>query len=263
MNTGIIDDTEEWLPIGGLEPGFDEYKLPPTDELVGKSLTFCFDTDSSIINYVFNDHSSLAWEVLEGPEKGATGQESYEAIRVAPDIYFIDFLKKNTPGQSVTIALGLNAGKATVVVGTLVKDNVGHYRVKQEFLHVAINRAPGENIIPHQRSSDLVGKRVKYTYSSTHAYEHVYLNDHRYTWHCLSGPEKGLADTEHCDCFKIAPDVYLFTWWETVVPCEAVVMINLQEMRSTGKLFGLDTDSGKIINFTMGAHAQLLNITAY
>jgi hypothetical protein len=40
-------------------------------------------------------------------------------------------------------------------------------------------------------------------------------------------------------------------------------MVSLQEMRSTGKLFGLDTDTGKIINFTMGAHAQLLNVTTY
>jgi hypothetical protein len=134
MNTGIIDETEEWLPIGGLEPGFDEYKLPPTDELESKNLKFCFDTDSSIINYVFHDQSSLAWEVLEGPEKGATGQETYEAIRVAPDIYFVDFLKKDTPGQSVTIALDLNAGKATVVVGTLVKDKGSHYKIKQDFL---------------------------------------------------------------------------------------------------------------------------------
>ena len=93
MKIGIIDETEEWLPIGGLEPGFDEYKLPPTDELVSKNLEFCFDTDSSIINYVFHNDSSLAWEVLAGAEKGTTGQETYEAIRVAPDIYFVDFLK--------------------------------------------------------------------------------------------------------------------------------------------------------------------------
>jgi hypothetical protein len=264
MKIGIVDETEEWLPIGGLEPGFDEYKLPATDEIAGMELKFSFDVDGSITNYLFRNADSLTWEVLEGPEKGTSGQETYEAIRVAPDIYFVDFLKKSKPGQSLNIALDLGARKATLVVGTLVQEQGGPYRVKQDFLHAAINpSSPDEKVIPHERSTDLVGKRVKYTYSSTHAYEHVYLNDHRYTWHCLSGPEKGLADTEHCDCFKIAPDVYLFTWWERVVPCEAVVMINLQEMRSTGKLFGLDTDSGKMINFTMGSYAKLLNVTTY
>ncbi len=264
MKTGIIDETEDWLPIGGLEPGFDENKPPRTEELAGKELTFLFETDRAMVRYDFRDANTLAWEALEGPEKGATGEETYEAIRVAPDIYFIDYLRKSRPGQSVNMALDLGAGRATLVVGTLVEEEKGIYRVRQEFLHTAVNpSSPNDKVIPHERSMDLVGKRVKYTYSSTHAYEHVYLNDHRYTWHCLSGPEKGLADTEHCDCFKIAPDVYLFTWWERVVPCEAVVMINLEEMRSIGKLFGLDTDSNEIINFTMGSYAELLNVTTY
>ena len=264
MSRGIIDETEDWLPIGGLEPGFDENKPPRTEELGGKELTFLFEADRAIIRYVFRDVSTLTWEALDGPEKGASDEETCEAIRVAPDIYFVDFLKKSKPGQSVNMALDLGAGRVTLVIGTLVQGPEGPYRVKQEFLHAAVNpSSPDEKVVPHERSTDLVGKRVKYTYSSTHAYEHVYLNDHRYTWHCLSGPEKGLADTEHCDCFKITQDVYLFTWWERVVPCEAVVMINLEEMRSIGKLFGLDTDSNEIINFTMGSHAKLLNVTTY
>lgn len=263
MKTGIVDETEAWLPIGGLEPGFDENKPPRTEDLGGKELTFLFDADRAIVRYLFSDASRLRWDVLEGPEKGTGDEETYEAIRVAPDIYFIDFLKKSKPGRSVNVALDLGAGRATFVIGTLVREE-GLHRVRQTFLHAAVNPpSRDQEVIPHERSTDLVGKRVKYTYSSTHAYEHVYLNDRRYTWHCLSGPEKGLADTEHCDCFKIAPDVYLFTWWERVVPCEAVVMINLEEMRSIGKLFGLDTDSGKIINFTMGSYAELLNVTTY
>ncbi len=264
MSRGIIDETEDWLPIGGLEPGFDENKPPRTEDLAGNEITFLFETDRAMVRYRFRDAHSLAWEALEGPEKGASDEETYEAIRVAPDIYFVDYLKKSRPGQSVNMALDLGAGRATLVVGTLVEEQEGIYRVRQEFLHAAVDpSSPYDEVVPHERSTDLVGKRVKYTYSSTHAYEHVYLNDHRYTWHCLSGPEKGLADTEHCDCFKIAPDVYLFTWWERVVPCEAVVMIHLKEMRSIGKLFGLDTDSNEIINFTMGSHAELLNVTTY
>ena len=45
MRRGIIDETEDWLPIGGLEPGFDENKPPRTEELVGKELTFLFEVD--------------------------------------------------------------------------------------------------------------------------------------------------------------------------------------------------------------------------
>ena len=119
------------------------------------------------------------------------------------------------------------------------------------------------SVVPHERTTDLIGKRIKYAYSSKHVYEHIYLNDRFYTWHCLAGVEKGLADTEICDYFKIAPDVYLFTWREKVMPTFGVVLINFKEMRSNGKTFGLDVASGKIINFTMGSRAEPINETNY
>ena len=94
-------------------------------------------------------------------------------------------------------------------------------------------------------------------------YEHIYLNERFYTWHCLTGAEKGLADTEVCNYFKIDPDIYLFTWSEKIMPTFGLVVINLKEMRSNGKTFGLDITSGKFINFTMGSLAKFLNETKY
>jgi len=264
METGGLDNAEYWLPIGSLEPGFNEYKPEPSAELAGKELTFYLEKDNGVVKYMFYDVSSLTWEVLDGPQIGATDGESYEAILVGPGIYFIDFIKQSQPEQSVNIALDLNTMRATFLIGTLVQEAKSTYRVKQEFLHAAINPpSPGKPIALHERTTDLVGKRVLYTYSSQHRYEHIYLNDHRYTWHCLAGPEKGLADTEHMDYFKIADDIYLISWWEKVVPCQGVVMTNYKLMRSFGKLFGLDTETGKIINFTMASYAKILTVTKY
>ena len=264
MGTGRLDNTESWLPIGGLEPGFGEYKPEPTAELAGKELTFYFDRDNLVVKYMFHDVSSLTWEVFQGPRKGAADRESYEAILVDPGIYFIDLIKRSDPEQSVNISLDLNTMRATVLVGTLVQEGKNAHRVKQEFLRAVINPpSPGKPVAFHERTTDLIGKRVMYTYSSQHRYEHIYLNDHRYTWHCLAGPEKGLADTEHIDYFKIADDIYLISWWEKVVPCQGVVMTNYKAMRSYGKLFGLDTETGRIINFTMASYAKILNVTKY
>jgi hypothetical protein len=69
---------------------------------------------------------------------------------------------------------------------------------------------------------------------------------------CLSSRQR-LADTEICDYFKIAPEVYLFIWREKVMPTFGAVLINLKDMRSNGKTFGLDIGSGKYVNFSMGA----------
>lgn len=259
-----------WIDVGELEEGMNEYKLPATDELAGKELKFYFEAGNRVINYIFYNASSLTWEVLDGPDKGQSSTETYEAIRVAPNIYFVDFVKKNLPNVSVSMALDLNTQKATVLMATApdkesasrsLVDRLEHgldlSTMKVEFLHANVNpSSPDEPVVPHERTTDLVGKRTKYAYSSKHVYEHIYLNDRFFTWHCLKGPERGLADTEICDYFKIAPDIYLFTWREKIIPTVGVVLINLNDMRSNGKIFGLDLASGNIVNFTMGSRAE-------
>ncbi len=266
-----------WVNVGDLEEGMNEYKLTDTGELAGKILKLYFGAGRQVIKYDFHDISSLTWEVLEGREKGYSSTETYEAISVAPNIYFVDFVRKDPPNVSISMALDLNTGRATVVIATVPDkksarrdfvDRLGQglnlSMMKVEFLHANVNPShPDEPVVPHERTTDLVGRRNKYTYSSQHEYEHIYLNDRFYTWHCIKGPEKGLADTDICDYFKIAPDIYLFTWREKVIPTVGVVLINLKEMRSNGKIFGPDLASGKIVNFTMGSKVTPLNITKY
>jgi hypothetical protein len=251
----------------------NEYKLPSSDELVGKELKFCFNADNQIINYVFHDMSHLSWKVLDGPDKGEFCAETYEAIRVANNIFFVDFVRKNLLNVSVSMALDLNTRKATVLIATVPDmksagqsfvDRLGRgldlSTIKYKILHANVNpTSPDEPIVPHERTNDLIGKRIRYAYSSKHVYEHIYLNERFFTWHCLVGAEKGLADTEICDYFKIAPDVYLFIWREKVMPTFGLVLINFKEMRSNGKTFGLDIASGKFINFTMGSHVDTIN----
>lgn len=266
-----------WIDLGDWGKGMDGFKLPSSDELAGKELKLRFNVGKQIIKYSFKDVKSLIWKVLEGSDKGQSSAEKYEAIRVAPDIYFVDFVKKTRPNVSLSIALDLNTRKATALIATAPDrkkasqsfvDRLGKgvdlSTMKVEILHAGINpSSPDEPIEPHQRTSDLVGKRIKYTYSRNHVYEHIYLNDRLFTWHCLVGVEKGLADTEICDYFKIAPDIYLFTWREKIMPTFGVVIINLKETRSNGKTFGLDLATGKYVNFTMGSQAELINDTIY
>jgi len=67
MSRGIIDETEDWLPIRGLEPGFDENKPPRTEELVGKELSrhgrvvFPLAEPSRFINHAFLREKSNMW----------------------------------------------------------------------------------------------------------------------------------------------------------------------------------------------------------
>lgn len=268
---------KNWINLGDWGVGMDEYKLPSSSELAGKELKFYFHANNQVIKYVFHDVNSLTWEILEGQNSGQSDTDKYEAISVSPDIFFVDFVRKSQPNVSVSFALGLDTGMATFLVATIPEREAAprsfSYRlggnldlsiIRVEISHANINPTSNDKpLVTHERTSDLIGKRVKYTYSKEHVYEHIYLNERFFTWHCLVGIEKGLADTEICDYFKIAPDVYLFTWREKVMPTFGVVLINFKEMRSNGKTFGLDVSSGKMINFYMGSVAEPINKTYY
>jgi hypothetical protein len=264
---------KSWVDLGDWGKGMDEFKLPSSDELTGKELKLRFYTSNQVIKCVFYDAESLAWGLNVSLEKRPSKTEKYEAIRIAPDIYFVDFVKNINTNVSISMALDLDTRKAIVLTATIpdrkkmkysFQDRLGKdvdlSTIKVEIQHALINpSSPDEPISVHERTLDLLGKRIKYTYSHNRVYEHIYLNERFYTWHCLAGAEAGLADTEICDYFKITPDIYLFSWREKIMPTYGLVLINLKEMRSNGKTFGLDITSGEYINFTMGSTAEIVN----
>ncbi len=56
--------------------------------------------------------------------------------------------------------------------------------------------------------------------------------------------------------------MYLFVWREKIVPTLGVVVLDLNAMRTTGKIFGYEgNDFRKVVNFRIGARARLKNIT--
>jgi len=270
-------NAKHWIELGNWGSGMDEFKLPSSNELAGKGLELHFKGSSRVTKYLFHDARSLTWQIITGAEAGQSGCETYEAIRVAPEIYFVDFVKKAEPNVSLSMALDLDTRMATLLIATIPDKNVMDQgfidrvrksldlsTIKVEILHADIDPGPGQKIMwSHKRTRDLIGKRVKYTYSRHHVYEHIYLNDRFFTWHCLDGIEKGLADTEMCDYFKIAQDVYLFSWREKVMPTFGAVLINFKEMTSNGKTFGLDVSTQRIMNFTMGSIAEVVSETRY
>ena len=181
------------------------------------------------------------------------------------------------PRLSTTFALDLEEGRATRVLGRLpsvaeadtsmlsrVHAGEGLSPVRVEFdqwdIEFAERSGPPSGPV-HSRTEDLVGKRLLYVYGDGGVYEHIYLNDKMFTWHCRKGPEAGLADTERCDFFRIRPEVYLFSWREKVIPTLGVVLVNTGTMRSNGFITGIDTRSGEVSHFPVGARGSLVNIT--
>jgi hypothetical protein len=268
---------KNWIDLGIWGKRMDEFKLPPTDELSGKEIELRFRDNNQIVKCVFFDAEYLAWAKNVSLNKRPLEPQKYEAIRITPEIYFVDFVKNTEPNVSISMVLDFSTRKATVITAVIpgkedldfnsvkrLENGVDLSTIKVEIKHAVISpSSSGESVPAHERTAELVGKRILYTYARDRVYEHIYLNERFYTWHCLAGAEAGLGDTDICDYFKIAPDIYLFSWREKIMPTFGLVLINLKEMRSNGKTFGLDVSSRKYINFTMGALAEFLNETKY
>ena len=240
----------EWPNLESLAVGFGQHLMSESRKLSGKSLELIFG-DKSQITHRFIDGNMLKWEIIG---KGQHGDAEYKAFEVRPDIFFVDFYKPDYD-EEVTLILNLSSGQAVACIsGFHMKD--GQKRTQTQFADAYLGGYG--YAAPFLPSKELVGKHILYRYTPRDAYEHVYLNQGTLTWHCLTGTEKGLADTEPCKVLKLADKLYLLYWSEKIMPVESIVVIDLQGMRSTGRFFCWDPEPAKRVQMLFGSYATVL-----
>lgn len=244
----------EWPTLHQLCDGFSRHLLPDSTKLSGKHFRLVFD-DGSHIDHHFVNTDKLVWTILEGSKhNGLNGDAQYRAFEVRPSIFFVDFYKEAYEEQ-VSLVLDTSTGQAVVAVSGFTESN-GSRRTYTKFSDAYVQGSePPE---PYKATTEMIGKHVVYRYTGDDAYEHVYLNPGTFSWHCLSGTEKGLADTEPCKTLKLSDNLYLFFWTEKIMPVESVVVIDLQHMRSTGRFFCWDPKPNKAVRTLFGSYATIL-----
>ena len=266
----------KFIQVGELAKGISENLLPDSDALCGSSPTLSFENGTTTSIRFESDHE-LSWKIIDGPDKGTGGRETYRATAIRDGIFFVDYISQTPLATSVSIVLDKKTKVATSVIGALpeeaetqkdmfsrASEGLELTTVKAEFFKAAVDGPFDPAGAYHAPTAEMMGKRYQYIYSKTEAYEHIYLNENLYTWHCLAGIEKGLADTDRCHYYKIEDALYLFVWREKIIPTLGVVLIDWQQMKTTGKLFGYESDDfSSISNTPVGAYATKLNDTAY
>lgn len=261
-----LSDTSKWLPLDGLAPGFDANKAPHSLDLVGREFTVV-DGRGTRIRHVFAE-TTVAWEYTPGegdPTAPSAETDDYEAFLVDDGLYFVQFHHTHLPNEAVSLVLDLHSGRALAVISLIGEAGPGSTAVKQIFAPGQIEEleTTGREAAP---TTTLIGRRVQWVYSTEHAYEHVYLSPQWYTWQCLAGPERGLADTDENSVYEIRPGIYVFAWREKVIPCGSVTIADHRDarnIRSHGVLFGLD-ETGEIpTHFTFGAYGRLISTTVH
>lgn len=261
-----LSDTSTWLPLNGLAPGFDASKAPLSADLDGRTLTLVDDRGTRIV-HTFST-GAVSWDYQPGagdPIEAADGTDTCEVFRVDDDLYYAQFAHEHLPNEAVSLILDLRSGHALAVISVLGRKTTEHVAVRHVFAPARIEEHEQTGDAPAP-TTELVGRRVLWVYSGVHAYEHAYLSPHWYTWQCLAGPERGLADTDENSVWRIRPGIYVFAWREKVIPCGSVTIADHRDqraLRSHGVLFGEDEPGGRATHFTFGAHGRLLSNTVH
>ncbi|GAA4929784.1 molybdenum cofactor biosynthesis F family protein [Streptomonospora halophila] len=250
-----------FIPVGALGAEFSPEGdfLDATSDLDGQTFTLHFDAPTTL-------------RIAEGRAAwGGHGAADARVTSIRSGVYLVDGV---AGGVSTSFVLDLDTGAATRVEGRLpdaeARRESAYTRIRRgaeptgvtaRIVHGGIG---GPAAAPHAPTAALVGLRNTYTYSPSEVYEHIYLTPELYTWHCLSGAEAGLADTDRCHHVALRDRLSLFVWREKVVPTLGLVLIDLGSMRTDGKIFGhAGFDSESLVNFPVGARAEILNATEH
>ncbi|KGO74553.1 Molybdenum cofactor biosynthesis protein F [Penicillium italicum] len=243
----------EWPNLESLAVGFHEHLMAESHKFSGDSLTIILaDADRTCITHNFSNAQTLEWEVRQTKQSGTA---QYKAFEVRPGIFFIDFYKPDYEEQ-VSLLINLTSGQGIVgISGVHVRED-GQKRTWTKFTDASIEGC--KSATPFEPTAELIGKHILYRYTPRDAYEHVYLNQGTFTWHCLSGTEKGIADTEPCKMLKLDDELYLLFWAEKVMPVESIVIVDLKHMRSTGRFFCWDPKPASLVHMSFGSYATVL-----
>ncbi|MFJ4656995.1 molybdenum cofactor biosynthesis F family protein [Nocardia sp. NPDC088792] len=258
MNTNAAVPAE-WKALDDFAAGIDTNRLPATDGLIGQRWLL-ERSGGAPTDLRFRTADRVDWT-----SGSASGTDWYEAVEVADGVYFLARTFADRPRVSEVTAVHLPTARTITVVSTIAAEPTpGVPRVSQEFFPGTIDiggvgRPSGEVPGP---TRDLIGWRAVYRYSPNHLYEHVYLSSERYCWQCLIGEQRGHGDVDLATTWKLAPNLYIFTFREFLIPVAATWLYNLDAMRSTGRFFGL-ADDGAVRNAPGGAHITALGRVQY
>lgn len=234
------------LPMGALFDNHDGYRPEASEVLVGRTLTL--EGDDRTLRVTFRDADTLDTEV---------GPLPYEALAVRDGIVAV--IARVSEGRSAIAVLDL-AGDRVIAAVTELTPNDVEADEETRFLQAGID---GPLRAPFEQTNELVGKRIMWRYSTTHAFEHIYLNPTSYCWHGIEGPEQWVGDVDPSVTHKLADDLYLFSWSELAKPFNGAVILDLHAMLSYGRFFAWDEALNAPSALVVGARGTLLNETRY
>lgn len=244
-----------WPQVGELALTIGEWAPQPSGGLAGETLLLDF-TNGARAELRFRPDGGLDWK-----EDGVSAWSApCRIVELRPDLYMVDLIDPSRPATTRTLIFDRAHGSALELLVSMPEPGevaIPLFKRAQSGRRLTAvtlrqRRAGRGNAFP--ATTELIGRSKTYRYSATDIYQHIYVSADRYSWQCLSGSEKGLADTDETIHLRLAEDLILFIWLEKIIPTCGMVAIDLAAGRSSGKIFGYSSaDLTQLTNVPVGA----------
>jgi len=221
-----------------------EFAVGETKDLAGRSFSLHL-SDGRVLNYSFDDITTLSMTGKDGRRKPSVKSEPYSATEAAPGIYFVKHGHRRNERLTTCLVLDTNRDQTTVITGEIPAEGDDGYRVRKAHVGGVIGKPAKDGEIQGPPfPADVVGKRFVAEYSGKYAWELIYMNESRIAWQGLKG-NPGIGDTEEYHASQFAPGVYVVSWSEESETLAAVFLYNFAERAITGHMWGYAPDFGR------------------
>jgi steroid delta-isomerase-like uncharacterized protein len=209
-------------------------------------------SDERVLQYTFKDGDTLTAKAVKGGHGELAENCEYSASEAAPGIFFLKHVYNNNERLTTCLILDLNRNQVAVIDGEIPAEGDDDFRVRKTHVGGCIGEpaTPGHLAGP-PFPPDLVGKQFVAEYSERYAWELIYLNETKVTWHGLKG-NPGIGDTEDYHASSFEPGVYAISWSEDAETLAAVFLYNFSERTITGHMWGYAPDFDQLLHAPMG-----------
>ncbi len=233
----------EVLQTRGLrpKPSYDlgspwaDYRIDSSSDLAGREVSVTLD-DGTETSYEFKETTVLSR--TNGIDE--VEESSYDATELRSGVFFVQIPTEDFE-STTSLVLNFADESGVLVRNTLVYD-LERPNLRQVIWPFVFTGSAG--VLP-EISAELVGKRAYAEYADGHTAEHIYVNPRRFGWQGLGKFDYSGSELDDSTTWKIGEELYLLTWveeWQAVAAC---LLLDFQQLRNTGILFGRD-DKGKV-----------------
>ena len=227
------------------------YQIEATDRLLDQHLVW-LNSDGEEHGVEIGDDG----RIREFRSASTTVEVSANVFELAKDLFYASF-SLDDGKRALTLVVDRENSRVLEIESRRPVQSEGTHRAQ---VKISQGQLDNEDVVlePLPVTEKMAGVRLIAHYSDEIAYEHIYLNPIRVTWHGVTGPEAGIADTERYEAYEIRDGVFLVSWSEKVLTTHMIFLFNFAADNEIGTIFGYEPEHNKAVLETIGARTVVV-----